>query len=311
MRTRAKGNYRLTAIALGTNVRRGAQFELKMSGTLYLCATPIGNLEDMTFRAVRVLKEVDLIAAEDTRNSRKLLNHFDIHTELTSYHEHNKWDKGRTLIEKLLSGKDVALVTDAGMPGVSDPGFELVRMACEEGIKISPIPGATASVCALVISGLESRYFAFEGFLPTDKKERQKRLKKLEREERTILLYEAPHRLNRTLRDLIHTLGEDRKAAAVRELTKKFETVERGDLKMLARIYEEREPRGEFVLVVEGRDASKDEDESRREWEALSVKEHYELYIAAGSDRHEAMRRVAGDRGLSKRDIYKELVQDR
>lgn len=281
-----------------------------MSGILYLCATPIGNLEDITVRALRVLKEVDIIAAEDTRNSRKLLNHYDIHTKLTSYHEHNKWDKGRTLVDKLLSGENIALISDAGMPGISDPGCELVQMAHEAGVEVTVIPGATASLSALVLSGLPTRYFAFEGFLPVENRERRIRLEKLCAEERTIILYEAPHKLQRTLKDLAETLGYERKAAAVRELTKKHETTERGTLKELEELYNKEEPRGEFVIVIEGADPAEKASDERRNWNELSVKEHYELYIAGGMERQAAMKQVASDRGLSKRDIYKQLVEN-
>ena len=282
----------------------------KMSGILYLCATPIGNLEDITMRALRVLKEVDIIAAEDTRNSQKLLNHYDIHTKLTSYHEHNKWDKGRTLIAKLLEGENIALISDAGMPGISDPGCELVQMAHEAGVEVSVLPGATASLSALVLSGLPTRYFTFEGFLPVENKERRIRLEKLAAEERTIILYEAPHKLQRTLKDLKDTLGGKRRAAAVRELTKKHETVERGTLEELEVHYNDEEPRGEFVIIIEGADPAENFAEEQKNWNELSVKEHYELYIAGGMERQKAMKQVAADRGLSKREIYKQLVED-
>lgn len=281
-----------------------------MSGILYLCATPIGNLEDITYRAVRMLKEADIIAAEDTRNSQKLLNHYDIHTKLTSYHEHNKWDKGRTLIEKLRSGENVVLITDAGMPGISDPGSELVAMAAEEGIQVSVIPGATASLSALTISALPTRYFAFEGFLPTDTKDRRARLEKLKTEERTLIIYEAPHRLRKTLEELSRSLEENRRAAVVRELTKKHETVNRRSLADLAEYYKNEEPKGECIIIIEGRDPKENEISARKQWEELSVKEHYDLYISGGMDRKDAMKQVALDRGLSKRDIYRILVNE-
>lgn len=281
-----------------------------MSGILYLCATPIGNLEDMTLRALRVLKEADLIAAEDTRNSQKLLNHFEIHTRMTSYHEHNKWDKGRTLIEKLKEGQNIVLITDAGMPGISDPGAELVQMAADAGITVTVLPGATASLSALVLSALPTRYFAFEGFLPTDKKERKKRLEKLKAEERTMILYEAPHRLKKTLEELAGNLGKDRKAAVVRELTKKHETVLRKTLEELCAVYEREEPKGECVLILEGCDTREKENEAHRQWEDLTVREHYELYLQNGMDRKEAMKQAAADRGLTKREIYQALTQE-
>lgn len=281
-----------------------------MSGILYLCATPIGNLEDITYRAVRMMKEADIIAAEDTRNSQKLLNHYDIHTRLTSYHEHNKWDKGRTIIEKLLQGENVVLITDAGMPGISDPGAELVAMAAEEGIQVSVLPGATASLSALTISALPTRYFAFEGFLPTDTKDRRIRLEKLKDEERTLIIYEAPHRLRKTLEELSKSFSADRKAAVVRELTKKHETVNRRTLLELAEYYKNEEPKGECIIIIEGKDPKENEISARKQWDELSVKEHYDLYISGGMDRKDAMKQVALDRGLSKRDIYRILVNE-
>ena len=281
-----------------------------MSGILYLCATPIGNLEDITYRAVRMMKEADLIAAEDTRNSQKLLNHYNIHTKLTSYHEHNKWDKGRTLIEKLLLGENVVLITDAGMPGISDPGAELVAMAADEGIQVSVLPGATASLSALTISALPTRYFAFEGFLPTDTKDRRTRLEKLKDEERTLIIYEAPHRLRKTLEELSKAFEADRRAAVVRELTKKHETVNRRTILELAEYYKDEEPKGECIIIIEGKDPKENEISARKQWDELSVKEHYDLYISGGMDRKEAMKQVALDRGLSKRDIYRILVNE-
>ena len=281
-----------------------------MSGILYLCATPIGNLEDITYRAVRMMKEADLIAAEDTRNSQKLLNHYDIHTKLTSYHEHNKWDKGRTLIEKLLLGENVVLITDAGMPGISDPGAELVAMAADEGIQVSVLPGATASLSALTISALPTRYFAFEGFLPTDTKDRRTRLEKLKDEERTLIIYEAPHRLRKTLEELSKAFEAGRRAAVVRELTKKHETVNRRTILELAEYYKNEEPKGECIIIIEGKDPKENEISARKQWDELSVKEHYDLYISGGMDRKEAMKQVALDRGLSKRDIYRILVNE-
>ena len=279
-----------------------------MSGTLYLCATPIGNLEDITLRVLRILKEVDLIAAEDTRNSQKLLNHYDIHTKLTSYHDHNKWDKGRTLIEKLKEGSDIALITDAGMPGISDPGYELALMAAEEDIPVTVLPGASAVLCALVLSALPTRRFVFEGFLPPDSKDKKTTLEKLKDEERTIIFYEAPHRLAKMLTEIADTFGHERKAAVVRELTKKHETVLRKSLGELIVYYTENEPKGECVIVVDGKDEQKNIEEASASWEELSVKEHYEMYIAGGMERKEAMKQVAKDRGLSKRDIYQALL---
>ena len=234
-----------------------------MSGTLYLCATPIGNLEDMTFRAVRILQEVDLIAAEDTRNSVKLLNHFDIHTPMTSYHEYNKYDKGRRLVEKLLEGSSIALITDAGTPGISDPGEELVKMCHDAGICVTAVPGPAACITALTISGLPTRRFVFEAFLPSDKKERENVLRTLEREQRTIVVYEAPHRLIKTLKLLAERLGGERRVSVCRELTKRHETVFRASLAEAASYYDVNEPKGECVLVIEGMSREAAEQEER------------------------------------------------
>lgn len=277
-----------------------------MAGTLYLCATPIGNLEDMTFRAVRVLKEADLIAAEDTRNSVKLLNHFDIRTPMTSYHEYNKYDKGRKLVEKLLEGKDIALITDAGTPGISDPGEELVRMCHEAGITVTAVPGAAACITALTISGLPTRRFAFEAFLPSDKKEREAVLDALEKEQRTIVLYEAPHRLVKTLKLLAERLGE-RRVSVCRELTKRHETVYRSTLPAAAAHYEETPPKGECVIVVQGLTRREAEEEERQRWMDMSIEEHMEHYLSQGIDKKEAMKRTAKDRGVQKREIYNYL----
>lgn len=278
-----------------------------MAGILYLCATPIGNLEDMTFRAIRTLKEVDLIAAEDTRNSIRLLNRFAIQTPMTSYHEYNKYDKGRKLIEKLLEGKNIALITDAGTPGISDPGEELVRMCHENGIRVTSVPGAAACITALTMSGLPTRRFAFEAFLPSEKKEKEKILTELERETRTIILYEAPHRLVRTLKLLEERLGDERNVAVCRELTKKHETVYRGTLCDAVSYYESTEPRGECVLVIDGKSQEEIEREEQKKWEQMSIEDHVAYYISQGADRKEAMKKTAQDRGVSKRDIYNYL----
>lgn len=279
-----------------------------MAGTLYLCATPIGNLEDMTFRCVRILKEVDLIAAEDTRNSIRLLNHFEIKTPMTSYHEYNKIEKGRKLVEKLREGTDIALITDAGTPGISDPGEELVRMCREEGIPVTAVPGAAACVTALTISGLPTRRFAFEAFLPTEKKERQQILEELKQETRTIVLYEAPHRLVKTLRLLLETLG-DRQVRVCRELTKKHETVYEDTLSGAISYYEEQEPKGECVLVIAGKSREEIRREEQMQWEEMTLEEHMEKYLSEGMDRKEAMKQVAKDRGIGKREVYRALLQ--
>lgn len=279
-----------------------------MAGTLYLCATPIGNLEDITYRVVRILGEVDLIAAEDTRNSIRLLNHFQIRTPLTSYHEYNKYEKGKKLVEKLRKGKNIALITDAGTPGISDPGEELVKMCCEAGVTVTSLPGAAACVTALTISGLPTRRFAFEAFLPQEKKEREEILQELERETRTIILYEAPHRLVKTLKLLAERLG-NRKVAVCRELTKKYETALRTSLQDAAAYYETNEPKGECVIVLEGRSREEMEREKRAGWEAMSIEDHVQHYLAQGFDKKEAMKRTGKDRGVSKRDIYNYLEQ--
>lgn len=278
-----------------------------MQGTLYLCATPIGNLEDMTFRAVRVLQEADLIAAEDTRNSIKLLNHFDIHTPMTSYHEYNKFEKGRELTALLQEGKNIALITDAGMPGISDPGEELVKMCAESGITVTAVPGACACVTALTLSGLSTRRFAFEAFLPGDKKERRMVLEQLKNETRTLVIYEAPHRLTKTLEELLEVLG-NRKISVCRELTKKHETIFRTELEKALNFYRKEEPRGECVLVLEGRTAEELLKEKQDAWKEMTPEEHVKMYEAQGLERKEAMRQAARDRGISKREIYQALL---
>lgn len=278
------------------------------TGTLYLCATPIGNLEDMTFRVIRILKEVDLIAAEDTRNSIKLLNHFDIHTPMTSYHEYNKIDKGRTLVRRLLEGQNIALITDAGTPGISDPGEELVRMCRDAGVTVTSLPGACACVTALTISGLPTRRFCFEAFLPTDKKERKKVLEELLEETRTTIIYEAPHRLKKTLQELYEALG-DRRLTVCRELTKKHETAFETTLGEAVDYYGQQEPKGECVLVIEGRSRASMEEEKQMSFQEMSIEEHMKLYEDQGMDRKEAMKQVAKDRGVGKREIYQALLQ--
>ena len=279
-----------------------------MAGTLYLCATPIGNLEDMTFRVIRTLKEVDLIAAEDTRNSIKLLNHFEIKTPMTSYHEYNKIEKGHKLVEKLQEGMNIALITDAGTPGISDPGEELVKMCYEAGIEVTSLPGAAACITALTLSGLSTRRFAFEAFLPTDKKEHQEVLKELQEETRTMILYEAPHRLLKTLKELEEVFGSDRKLTVCRELTKKHETAFQTTFSEAIAHYEATEPRGESVLVIEGKSREQIRQEEVNKWEEMSLEEHMDFYTKQGIDRKEAMKRVAKDRGMAKRDVYKALL---
>lgn len=279
-----------------------------MAGTLYLVATPIGNLEDMTFRAVRILKEADLIAAEDTRNSIKLLNHFDISTPMTSYHEYNKYEKGRKLVERLIAGQEIALITDAGTPGISDPGEELVVMCHAAGIAVTAVPGACAAVTALTISGRQTRRFAFEAFLPADKKERALVLADLQKESRTIVCYEAPHRLKKTLSELRDTLGE-RRLTICRELTKKHETVFVTGFSEALAFYETHEPKGECVLVIEGKSFARQKEEGIRDWQTTALADHMKYYEAQGITGKDAMKCVARDRGLSKRDVYKMLLE--
>ena len=278
-----------------------------MSGKLYLCATPIGNLEDITLRVLRTLKEVDLIAAEDTRNSIKLLNHFDIKTPMTSYHEYNKIDKAYVLINKMQEGQNIALITDAGTPGISDPGEELAAMCYEAGIEVTSLPGPAACITALTLSGLPTRRFAFEAFLPADKKERKIILEELKDETRTIILYEAPHRLVRTLEELKETLG-NRRMTLCRELTKKHETAFHTTIEDLILFYQTEKPLGECVLVIEGRSRQEMEEEQKASWEKITIEEHMEIYESKGHSRKEAMKLVANDRGVAKRDIYQYLI---
>ncbi|MBD5452344.1 MAG: 16S rRNA (cytidine(1402)-2'-O)-methyltransferase [Lachnospiraceae bacterium] len=279
-----------------------------MSGTLFLCATPIGNLGDMTPRVVETLQAVDLIAAEDTRNSIKLLNHFEIHTSMTSYHEYNKVEKAKYLIEQLQAGKDVALITDAGTPAISDPGEVLVQMCQEAGITVTSLPGAAACITALTLSGLSTRRFCFEGFLPADKKEKKDILENLKNESRTIVLYEAPHHLTRTLDELYEALG-DRRMTICRELTKKFEEVIPTTIYDARVIFENKEPRGEYVLVIEGRSLSELKHEKVLEWQSISIEEHMKHYEEQGFDNKESMKKVAKDRGISKREVYQYMIE--
>ena len=283
--------------------------EQHKTGTLYLCATPIGNLEDITYRVLRTLKEVDLIAAEDTRNSIRLLNHFEIKTPMTSYHEYNKIDKAYQLVAKMREGKNIALITDAGTPGISDPGEDIVRICYEEGIPVTSLPGAAACITALTMSGLPTRRFAFEAFLPKDKKEHQAVLEELKTETRTIIIYEAPHHLVRTLQELSDTLGGDRRLTICRELTKRHEEKLQMTLTDSLSYYEVNEPRGEYVLIIAGRSREEMKKEEQAGWEALSLEEHMAHYESQGIDRKEDMKRVAKDRGVSKRDIYQALLK--
>ncbi len=278
-----------------------------MAGMLYICATPIGNLEDITLRTLRVLKEVDLIAAEDTRHSIKLLNHFEIKTPMTSYHEFNKYDKAVQLVEKMKQGTNIALITDAGTPAISDPGEELVKQCHAAGIEVTSLPGPSAFVTALTISGKPTRRFCFEAFLPYDKKERAEVLEELKKETRTIMLYEAPHKLKKTLKDLYEALG-DREISLCKELTKKHETNFRTTLSEAIAHYEQEEPKGEFVLVIEGISREELMQEEMQGFLAMTIEEHMQYYTDQGIDKKEAMKKVAKDRGVSKRDIYQALL---
>lgn len=279
-----------------------------MSGTLYLCATPIGNLGDMTPRVRETLEQVDLIAAEDTRNSIKLLNHFQIKTPMTSYHEYNKVEKAKLLIEKLAQGEDIALITDAGTPAISDPGEVLVAMCQEAGIPVTSLPGAAACITALTLSGLSTRRFCFEGFLPSEKKEKNMVLEDLQKESRTIIIYEAPHHLRGTLQELYDTLGQ-RRITLCRELTKKFEEVFPTTLEEAIEYYKKDAPRGEYVLVIEGKSLYDRKKEQQKDWQSISVEEHMRVYEEQGVDRKDAMKQVAKDRGISKRDVYNYLLK--
>lgn len=280
-----------------------------MQGKLYLCATPIGNLEDITLRVLRTLEEVDLIAAEDTRNSIHLLNHFEIKTPLTSYHEYNKVEKAYQLVEKMRRGTNVALITDAGTPGISDPGEELVKICYEQGIEVTSLPGAAACITALTLSGLPTRRFAFEAFLPKDKKERAFVLKELQDETRTMIVYEAPHHLVQTLKDLYGAVGE-RRITVCRELTKRFETAFRTTFSEAIAYYEAEGVRGECVIVIEGRDPRELFKEQQKAWESMPVNAHMEHYLSQGMDKKSAMKAVAKDRGVGKREIYQMLLEE-
>ena len=275
-----------------------------MSGKLYICPTPIGNLEDMTYRTIRILNEVDLIAAEDTRHSIKLLNHFEISKPLTSYHEHNKDSKGGYLINKLLEGENIALISDAGMPGISDPGEDIIKQAIEHNIDIEVLPGATASITALVGSGLETAKFAFEGFLDSDKKVRRNQLEELKEERRTIIFYESPHRLKDTLKDMLKVLG-NRRIAVNREITKKYQEIIREDIETVINIFNEKEVKGEFVLIVEG---FKGEKTVQNSYEDLTEREYVITLMENGMDKKDAIKTVCKDRKLKKDVVYKQVL---
>lgn len=275
-----------------------------MSGTVYLCGTPIGNLQDMSLRVLNILKTVDFIAAEDTRHTLQLLNHFEITTPMTSYHEHNKQTKGIKLIERVQKGENMALVTDAGMPGISDPGADFVKLCYEKEIAVTVVPGASAVITALVLSGLDTRRFVFEGFLPSEKKQRRTILQTLQKEHRTMVLYEAPHRLVHTLQELSEIMGKQRIVATIKELTKKYEQVRKDTIQGQIAYYSANPPKGEFVLVIEGFSLEEQKRREQQSWEKLSIAEHLQQYIQKGISEKEAMKQVAKDRGVSKREIY-------
>lgn len=278
-----------------------------MAGKLFLCATPIGNLGDMTPRVIETLESVDVIAAEDTRNSIKLLNHFNIKTPMTSYHEYNKIEKADNLIAQMQAGKNIALITDAGTPAISDPGEVLVQKCQEAGIVVTSLPGPAACITALTLSGLSTRRFCFEGFLSTDKKIRKAVLEDLKEESRTMILYEAPHHLKSTLKELYDTLG-NRKITLCRELTKKFETIFPTTLEDALEYYESNDPRGEYVLVVEAKSHQQKNEEKQALLSEIPIEEHVKIYEDKGMDRKEAMKIVAKERGISKRDVYNYLL---
>ena len=279
-----------------------------MSSILYLCATPIGNLEDITLRVIRTLREVDIIAAEDTRNTIKLLNHFNIKTPMTSYHEYNKYDKARYLTRKLLDGSDIALVTDAGTPGISDPGEEIVQEAYRAGIQVTSLPGACACITALTLSGLPTRRFAFEAFLPHDKRERKVILNSLKEETRTIIIYEAPHHLKNTLNELYSVLS-DRTITICRELTKLHETVQLHTISSSIEYYTQNQPKGEYVLVIEGCSIKELETMQKDKWISMDIPSHMDIYLSKGMPKKEAMKQVASDRGISRREVYNSLIK--
>lgn len=281
-----------------------------MAGKLFICATPIGNLEDITLRVIRTLKEVDLIACEDTRTSLKICRHYEIETPLTSYHEHNKFEKADYLVEKMAEGKNIALITDAGTPAISDPGEELVKKAYEAGIVVTSLPGPAACITALTLSGMATRRFCFEAFLPHEKKERSRLIEEWKKETRTIIFYEAPHRLKKTLTELRDILG-NRKLSLVKELTKIHETVFITSLEEAILYYQEQEPRGEFVIVLEGRKAEEIEREKRESFVEMDLNSHMDLYLSQGYDKKSAMKKVAEDRGRPKREIYKMLLEEK
>ena len=277
-----------------------------MSGKLYVCATPIGNLKDITLRCLETLKEVDLIASEDTRHTIKLLNHYEIKVPLESYHEHNKDTKGKKLINLLLEGKNIALVSDAGMPGICDPGEDLINLCYENNIEITVLPGATASITALILSGIKTRSYCFEGFLPYNKKAKKEVIQRLKDDTRTYIIYEAPHHLLQTLKELYEQIG-NRNISIVKELTKKHENVFKASLLEALKYFEENTPKGEYVLVLEGANENEVLNKEKEEINNISIKEHLEQYLSTGMDIKEAMKKVAKDRGISKRDVYNEI----
>ncbi len=277
---------------------------MEKTGTLYICPTPIGNLEDITYRTIRILNEVDLIAAEDTRHTLKLLNHFEIKKPLISYHEHNKMGKGPVLIDKLNQGQSIALVSDAGMPGISDPGEDIIKLAIEEGIDVVGLPGPSASILALVISGLPTKRFVFEGFLPAKKKDKEAKWVELQSETRTIIMYESPHHLKKYLKELENHLG-NRKIALCRELTKTYEEIFRGTVETAIAYYEEHDPRGEYVIIIEGGQVQAAQE---MDFEERTIPEWVTYFMTEGLDKKEAVKKTAKQLGLSKNEVYMETL---
>lgn len=280
-----------------------------MAGILYLCATPIGNLGDISQRVIETLSQVDLIAAEDTRNSIRLLNHFQIKTPMTSYHEYNKFDKAEKLIEQLVEGKSIALISDAGTPAISDPGEVLVDLCHKQGIIVTSLPGPCALITALTVSGLSTKRFCFEGFLPSDKKQRKEVLTSLENETRTIIIYEAPHHIQKTIEELNRFLG-NRRITVCRELTKKFETILQSTFEDFLQELNNNPPRGEYVVVIEGKDPQIMKADEIQNWMSIPLVQHMQLYVDKGLIQKEAMKEVARDRGVTKREIYQQLLNE-
>lgn len=280
-----------------------------MQGTLYVCGTPIGNLEDITLRQLRILKEVDIIVAEDTRHTLKLLNFYNIKNKLISYHEHNKNYKGNEILKMLQDGKNIALVTDAGMPGISDPGEDLIKLCKDNNIVVTSAPGPTAVITALVLSGIKCNKYIFEGFLSDDKKEKNKVLDRISHETRTVVLYEAPHNIIKTLKLLEDTIGGDRIISIVRELTKRHEEIITKSISQMIEYFNSVEPKGEFVIVISGEDEEIQKKEEINKWLDISVEDHMKIYLENGLQIKEAIKLVSRDRNVPKREIYNIIMK--